>query len=180
MGVTNTTEMESGVVLKVTPVDGNANAISIITGTEEPFEKIFKNGIKVQDSSDEGNQARIETDLIVSGSFIHSNIFEYSGGSTTLTETNFNDSSVLLISPNFGATVTVRLPSSGTGTGEAKLFIIKKLSALGTVTIDPAGGSTTIDGATTKSATAQWSFCQIIYSGNTTDDYLIIANNGFS
>jgi len=75
--------------------------------------------------------------------------------------------------------VTIQLPTSGTGTGEAKLFIIKKLSAFGNVTIDP-GSSSTIDGATTKTATAQWSFCQIIHSGNTTDDYLIIANNGFS
>ena len=171
-------EIQSGTIIKATPVDGNPNAISIITGTQEPFKKTFKDGVTIQ-GADNGTPANIETDLIVSGSVVYSNIFEYSGGTTTINSSNISDSSVLLISADAGANVKITLPTTGTGTGKAKLFIIKKLSSTGTITIDP-GGSTTIDGATSISATAQWSFCQIIHSGNTTDDYLIISNNGFS
>lgn len=180
MGDTSYTELQSGAIIKATPVDGNPNAISIITGTQEPFNKIFKNGITVQDSAAEGNRALIETDLAVSGSMIYENIYSYSGGATTLTKTQFGDTSVLLISPNSGVVVTVELPATTSAiAGQAKLYIIKKLSALGTVTINP-NSTAQIDGATSVSATAQYSYIQVIYSGNSTDDYLIIANNGFS
>ena len=47
------------------------------------------------------------------------------------------------------------------------------------VTIDPSGNNK-IDGNTSMSATATMSSMTIIWSGNTTDDFISIANNGFS
>ena len=179
MADTNYTELQSGTIIKATPIDGNPNAIGIITGTEEPFNKTFKNGITVQNNGDVQDTARIETDLIISGSIIYEDIYSYSGGAATLNQTNsYRYSTVLLISPTSGI-VTIELPGPGSISGQSRLFIIKKLSSAGTVTINP-NSSNTIDGAASVSATSQWSFCQVIYSGNTTDDYLIISNNGFS
>lgn len=172
----NYVELESGTIIKATNLDGSTNSISIITGTAEPFTKLFKNGITVE--SWDGTDAIFEADVVISGSISYNNIYSYSGGTTTLTTSDFGKATVFLLKPTIGSTVTVELPALG-NSGEARLFIIKKLSTLGTVTIDPVS-SYTIDGAVSVSATAQYSYIQVIYSGNNTDYYTIIANNGFS
>ena len=45
----NQVSLVNGTILKVTPIDGNPNAVGVITGTQEPFQKIFRNGISVLD-----------------------------------------------------------------------------------------------------------------------------------
>lgn len=174
----NYVEVPNGTILKVTDLGGSNSAISIVGGTVEPFEKLFLNGITVKDSGTIINDATFEADIIVSGSISYNNIYSYSGGTTTLTTSDFGKATVFLLEPPITTTTTIELPPLG-GSGEARLFIIKKLNNVGTVTINPAG-TYTIDGATDVSATTQYSYIQVLYSGNTTDDYIIIANNGFS
>lgn len=181
----NYVEIPNGTILKATDLGGSNSAISIVGGTVEPFEKLFQNGITVKDSGTTINNAVITTNLIVSGSMVYDNVYSRTGTTATITTSDFGTATVLLIGPGIGQTITVELPAesgvtnSPFGAGKAKLYIIKKTSTLGTVTINPAG-SYTIDGATSVSATAQYSYIQVIYSGNTSNDYLIIANNGFS
>ena len=183
----NQISLASGTILKVTPLDGNPNAVGVITGTQEPFRKVFRNGILVQEGPGTG-VADINCDLEVSGSLIVendirlSNIYTYTGtsaGSTTLTESDFGKASVMLISPSGGETVTIQLPRPTISSNKGRLFIIKKVSANGTVTIDPTF-SDQIDGVSSVSATANHSFIQVLATGDFTYDYIIIANNGFS
>ena len=183
----NQISLASGTILKVTPLDGNPNAVGVITGTQEPFRKVFRNGILVQEGPGTG-VADINCDLEVSGSLIVendirlSNIYTYTGtsaGSTTLTESDFGKASVMLISPSGGETVTIQLPNPVGSSRKGQLFIIKKVSANGTVTIDPTF-SNQIDGVSSVSATANHSFIQVLATGDFTYDYIIIANNGFS
>ena len=69
---TNQISLVSGTILKVTPIDGNPNAVGVITGTQEPFKKVFRNGITVLDGPGTG-VASINCDLEVSGSLIVEN-----------------------------------------------------------------------------------------------------------
>ena len=85
----------------------------------------------------------------------------------------------MLISPSGGETVTIQLPSPVGSSIKGRLFIIKKVSSNGTVIIDPYF-SNQIDGVSSKSATANHSFIQVLATGSPTYDYIIIANNGFS
>ena len=183
----NQISLASGTILKVTPLDGNPNAVGVITGTQEPFQKVFRNGINVLDGPGFG-VADINCDLEVSGSLIVendirlSNIYTYTGtsaGSTTLTESDFKKASVMLISPSGGETVTIELPHPAISSNKGRLFIIKKVSSNGTVTIDP-NSSNQIDGVSSVSATANHSFIQALATGGVTYDYIIISNNGFS
>ena len=184
---TNQISLVSGTILKVTPIDGNPNAVGVITGTQEPFKKVFRNGINVLKGPGTG-VADINCDLEVSGSLIVENdikllnIYTYTGtsaGSTTLTESDFKKAPVMLISPSGGETVTIQLPSPAGSSIKGRLFIIKKVSSNGTVIIDPYF-SNQIDGVSSKSATANHSFIQVLATGSPTYDYIIIANNGFS
>ena len=182
----NQISLVNGTILKVTPIDGNPNAMGVITGTQEPFRKVFRNGIAVLGDTVSAT-ANINCDLEVSGSLEVkndiklSNVYIYTGtsaGAVTLNESNFGKAPVLLIGPAGGETVTIQLPwpfQQNIG----RYFIIKKTTSTGTVTIDPAAIAT-IDGATSVSASAQWSYLQTIATGNLTYYYVITANNGFS
>ena len=182
----NQISLVNGTILKVTPIDGNPNAVGVITGTQEPFRKIFRNGIAVLGDTSAAT-ANINCDLEVSGSLVVendiklSNVYIYTGtsaGAVTLDESDFGKAPVLLIGPAGGETVTIELPlpfSSNTG----RYFIIKKTTSTGTVTIEPTL-SQTIDGAASVSASGQWSYLQTIATGNATYDYVITSNDGFS
>lgn len=54
MGVVN---LQNGTIIKVTPIQGNANKVAVITGTEIPFNKAFKEDIIVS-----GSIRRMETE----------------------------------------------------------------------------------------------------------------------
>ena len=168
-------EMEDGAVIKFTKVGAN---IFPIAGTERPTPELFKRSVTIGEAGRTTETSIINTDLKISGSFELSNVFKYSGGTTTLTKDEFGKSTLLLIDPNAGATVTIELVAIAAAEA-GKLYIIKKISGDGTVTIDPQS-SYKIDGAASVSATANYSHLQVINSGNTADDYLIISNNGFS
>jgi hypothetical protein len=186
----NQVSLINGTILKVTPIDGNPNAVGVITGTQEPFQKIFRNGISVLDGPGgaAAGTADINCDLEVSGSLVVendirlSNVYIYNGtsaGAVTLDESDFGKAPVLLIGPAGGETVTIELPSPTSTSNKGRYFIIKKTTSTGTLTIDPTGLNQ-IDGAASVSATAQWSYLQTISTGNATYDYVITANNGFS
>ena len=181
MAITDMTELNNGTILKVTPVDGNPNAIQIIAGSEEPFNKRFKNGITVDSTNLHTTEnATFNLPVIINNQFSFKSIFSYTGtsaGATTLTSSDFGDATVFLIKPNGGETVTIQL--AGQVNTQSRLYIIKKTTSNGTVTIDPSGNNK-IDGNTSMSATATMSSMTIIWSGNTTDDFISIANNGFS
>lgn len=183
----NQISLANGTILKVTPIDGNPNAVGVITGTQEPFRKIFRNGISVLDGTTTST-ADINCDLEVSGSLIVendirlSNVYIYTGasaGAVTLDESDFGKAPVLLIGPAGGETVTIELPNPVISGNKGRYFIIKKTTSTGTVTIDP-NGLYEIDGASSVSATTQWSFLQTIATGNPSYDYVITSNDGFS
>ena len=48
--MSNIKELASGTIIKLTSLDGSTSAISVVTGTEEPFEKRFLTGIDVSGS----------------------------------------------------------------------------------------------------------------------------------
>ena len=48
--MSNIKELTSGTIIKLTSLDGSTGAISVVTGTEEPFEKRFLTGIDVSGS----------------------------------------------------------------------------------------------------------------------------------
>ena len=183
----NQISLVNGTILKVTPIDGNPNAVGVITGTQEPFRKIFRNGISVLDGTTTST-ADINCDLEVSGSLVVendirlSNVYIYNGtsaGAVTLDESDFGKSPVLLIGPSGGQTITIELPSPTSTSNKGRYFIIKKTTSTGTLTIDPIGLNQ-IDGAASVSATGQWSYLQTISTGNPSYDYVITANDGFS
>jgi len=175
-------EIEDGAVIKFTKVGSN---IFPIAGTERPTPELFKRGVTIGEAG-RSETSTINTNLDLSGSldvngnFQLSNIFKYSGGTTTLSRAQWGKSQILLIDPDVGATVTIELPAFSNAAADGGVwYIIKKVSGDGTVTIDPAF-SYVIDGASSVSATANYSYIQVISAGNTTDDYSIVSNNGFS
>lgn len=182
----NQISLASGTILKVTPIDGNPNAVGVITGTQEPFEKVFRNGIRVEASTFTG-AADINCDLEVSGSLIVENdirfsIYTYtgtSGGGTTLTESDFGKATILLIEPSGGETVTIELPSPTASSNKGRYFIIKKTTSDGAVEVESAQFGTAIDGSSSLQATNQYSVLQVIATGPA-HDYIIVSNEGFS
>ena len=177
MGLTSYVTINDGTVLKATPINGNPNAIGIVTGTQEPFTKTFKDGITVEGSL--GTDINLKSNVHISGSITYQNINRYSGGTTTIGSNLSSNQSIYLLSPTSG-TVTIALPYlGGSSTNyDSQLIIIKKLTSTGTVSINPAG-PTTVDGSTSMSATAQYSFIQLLQDGPS-NSWIVIANNGFS
>jgi len=92
-----------------------------------------------------------------------------SGASQTITFDHDNGSEVVvLVTAN---TATVALPNA---TGWGSRVVVKKLSASGTVTVQPPAG-VTIDGAANFSLAAQWKFVELLADGN--GNWILIGSN---
>lgn len=165
-------ELKSGTVLKITPIDGNSNKVSVITGTESPFRKYFLDGIEV---TAEDDSSIFNCDVEISGSISLKKIYSLAGSGTITSATVGSGYSVFDLKPSTLNTITMQIPLVDT-INPGKILHIKN-TGRGTVILDGVG-PTTIDAAPTKTSTNQYDFCTIIDSGVEPPGWLIIANGG--
>ena len=148
-------KLQQGGVYIITTQGGSSTSPRSLSGTEEIFEKTFLEGINNSGSM------RIGASRFISGS-----------GTKTVNTTDTN----LFIDTTTG-TITLQLPATTAVIG-SRIFNIKKIGGTNTLTLDPAGSLTKIDGATTKATTDASASIQLISSGNTTNGYYILSTYG--
>ena len=148
-------KLQQGGVYIITTQGGSSTSPRSLSGTEEIFEKTFLEGINNSGSM------RIGASRFISGS-----------GTKTVNTTDTN----LFIDTSAG-TITLQLPATTAVIG-SRIFNIKKIGGTNTLTLDPVGSLTKIDGATTKATTDASASIQLISSGNTTNGYYILSTYG--
>ena len=166
-------ELKSGTILKITPIEGNPNKVSVITGTESPFRKYFLDGIEV---AAEDDSSIFNCNVEISGSISLKKIYSFAGSGTITSATvDQAGASVFDLKPSSLNTITMQIPVVDS-TNPGEIMHIKN-TGRGTVILDGVG-PTTIDAAGIKTSTNQYDFCTIIDSGVEPPGWLIIANGG--
>jgi len=150
-------KLQQGGVYIITTQGGSSTSPRSLSGTEEIFEKTFLEGINNSGSM------RIGASRFISGS-----------GTKIVNTTDTN----LFIDTSAG-TITLQLPATTAGSGiGARIFNIKKIGGTNTLTLDPFGATTKIDGSTTKATIDASASIQLISSGDTTNGYYILSTYG--
>jgi len=163
------------------------NGVPIIIESTDGAEDTnhFRNDVEITGSiRQDGNiildgAVTIASDTVMSGNVHIPNVYTYSGGTSTLSDSDFDVSTLLLIDATSG-TVTIKLPPNAVASNYGRIYYIKKITSTGTVTVEGANSVRKIDGAISKSATAQYAFLSVINSNVNDPGYVILSNSGFS
>lgn len=147
-------KLQQGGVYIITTQGGSSTSPRSLSGTEEIFEKTFLEGINNSGSM------KIGSTRFISGS-----------GTKAVLSTDTN----LFIDTTSG-TITLQLPVTNNSHG--RIFNIKKIGGSNTLTLDPVGTPTKIDGAATKATTDASASIQLISSGDNTNGYYILSTYG--